>query len=127
MKPDFDFARAKHMIESNLNDEAVFLLEEHITTCGSPDLYVMLGRLLQLISSVEDDPLKRAEECFYSAIRMEADHLDAHIELGWLLYNVYDDPSGAIKYFRNAEEICLSRLSEIRDGINKCAADSEDA
>ncbi len=100
-------------------DEALSIVESIAETDMTEDLWVLRGIAIQLSNGTEL-PLTEAKRSFECAIRLNAKHVEAVIELAWFQFNVEDDPKGAARGFSKALDLIAAIRNDALSGIVKC-------
>lgn len=89
---------------------------------ASPEMYVLKACALQL---TDDGLLEEVEAALMKALDLDPACVDAHIELGWFLLNVKDDPIKAGHAFQTALALQVQANTEVILGLLKCAEERE--
>lgn len=107
--------RAKQLAQAGQYPEAlveIARLEE--SECLTIDALLLKARILQL--SDDDGSLDEVEAVLKEALRLDPTP-QAHLEMGWFLLNVLDDPGNAHKSFEAALDAQVLVNTEILAGI----------
>jgi tetratricopeptide (TPR) repeat protein len=105
--------------------EALLKIIDYEKSGGALSAYllIMKGDLIQLTDDL-DFTLQDAVRCYMSAVELEPKNIEAHEELGWLYFNVLDEPESARNWFERALVLAKERVSKIEEGLTRCEEQS---
>jgi len=113
---DLDEVRA--LVGTNDITNALALIERIEARRGySPRLAVLKARCLQLS---EGASLEDVETALKTALSMDDEYVDAHLEMGWFRLMVLDDAEGAKPFFTKATDLLATLNSEAVRGMLAC-------
>ena len=97
--------------------KAIRLIDDAISRSfvPSPKLFVQKGICIQLDDYDCPYTLSDARKCFEMALEIDAEYIDAHIELAFFLLNVEDKTPPAEKHFHEAKRLIERRLLDLEN------------
>lgn len=109
----------KSLMKSRRFDEALSRMDEIGPESWTPTLWVLRGKCIQLAEDTSL-PLDEAKKSFQRALELDANCLEAWIELGYYVLCVEDDAQEASTIFQNAQRIMAEYEKEIQKGLLQC-------
>jgi hypothetical protein len=108
--------RARQLAQAGRYAEAlaeIARIEE--SGCLTVEVLLFKARILQL--SDDDGPLEEVHGILKEAIQLDSSSSEAHLEMGWFLLNVQDDPGNARLSFQAALDARVGVNTEILTGL----------